>query len=415
MSRRVGPLRILWASNAPLVGSGYGVQTAQVISRLKRDGHAVAVASNHGVNGFTLGWNEIPIFSPGLDGYGQDVIPPLYEKWKAIGGGEPTLIVTLFDVWVYKDPAFDPLPIASWVPVDHSPLPPEVRTFAAKHRMIAMSQFGQRMLDEAGVKADYVPHAVETSIFHPVAENRAREALNIPDSAFVVTIAAANKGNMPPRKGWNEMLTAWGRFAQRHDDVYLYIHTDLIGHNGVPIPVLLNLRAAKNGLPLDRVRHAPQPAYRMGDITAQMLNELYAMSDVLLSTSYGEGFGVPVIEAQAAGTPVIVSDATAQPELCGAGWIVRTQPYYDLTQGADFGIPIIEDIEAKLELAYEARGDRWLRDKAVEFAQGYEAEVVYQRHWKPLIADLERWIAPDPKQFTRQVRRAQARKRKSAA
>jgi glycosyltransferase involved in cell wall biosynthesis len=401
-------LRILWASNTPLVGSGYGVQTAQVISRLKRDGHAVAVAANFGINGFTLGWNDIPVFSPGLDGYGQDVIVPLYEKWQAIGGGEPTLIVTLFDVWVYKDPAFDTLPIASWVPVDHSPVPPEVLTFAAKHRMIAMSQFGQRELAAAGVKADYVPHAVDTSVFRPV-ETRAREALNIPDSAFVVTIVAANKGNMPPRKGWNEMITAWGRFAQRHPDAYLYIHTDLIGHNGVPLPVLLGLRSQKYGLPIDRVRHAPQPAYRMGDITPAMLNELYAMSDVLLSTSYGEGFGVPVIEAQAAGLPVIVSDATAQPELCGAGWIVQTQPYYDLTQGADFGIPIIEDIEAKLELAYEARGDRSLRDKAVQFAQGYEAETVYQRDWVPLLADLERMLTPVA---TRQVRRASARKQR---
>lgn len=406
-------MRILWASNAPLVGSGYGVQTAQVVQRLARDGHAVAVAANHGVNGFTLGWNGIPVFPPGLDGYGQDVLPPLYEKWRGMGGGEPTLILTLFDVWVYKDPAFDPLPIASWVPVDHSPVPPEVLTFARKHRMIAMSQFGQRALAEAGVPSVYVPHAVETSVFHPLPANGARQALDIPADAFVVTINAANKGNMPPRKGWNEMLTAWGIFAQRHPDAYLYLHTDLIGHNGVPLPVLLNLRAAKDGLPLDRVRHVPQPAYRMGDVTPPMLNELYGMSDVLLATSYGEGFGVPVIEAQAAGVPVIVSDVTAQPELCGAGWIVRTQPYYDLTQGVDFGIPLIDGIVDALEAAYAARGDQSLRDKAVAFAQDYEAEAVYQRHWVPLIADLERWITGDPP--TRQQRRAAARKGRKAA
>ena len=417
--KEVGLLRILWASNAPWNGSGYGVQTQQVVSRLHRDGHAVAIAANHGLNGTTLGWNGIPIFPPALDGYGQDAIPPAYAKWQAVGGGEPTLVVTLFDVWVYKDPLFDGLPssalpdfppqqmpIASWVPIDHLQVPEEVLAFARKHRMIAMSQHGLRLLTEAGIKADYIPHAVETSIFRPV-ESHARTTLGIPADAFVVVINAANKGNIPPRKGWNEMLTAFARFAAKHDDAFLYLHTDLIGHNGVPLMPLLSRR----GLDAKRVRVAPQAAYRMGDITPPMLNELYAMGDVLLSTSFGEGFGVPVIEAQAAGLPVIVSDVTAQPELCGSGWTVETQLYYDLTQGADFGIPIIDDIVAKLELAYAAKGDQSLRDKAVSFAAGYDAEVVYQRDWKPLLADLERWISPT----TRQQKRALARKQKKAA
>lgn len=400
-------MRILWCSNAPWVGSGYGAQTLQVVTRLKRDGHDVAVAANFGLNGTTLGWNGIPVFPPGLDAYGQDVIPPLYEKWRGAGNGEPTLILTLFDVWVYKDPAFDPLPIASWVPVDHDPISPEVLAFAQKHRMIAMSQFGHKALGRAGVEASYVPHAVETSIYHP-APTKAREALGIPADAFVVMVNAANKGNMPPRKGWGEMLSAFARLSEKRDDAYLYLHTDLVGHNGVPILPLL----ASRGIRPERVRFVPQPAYRMGDITPGMLNELYNMADVLLSTSYGEGFGVPVIEAQAAGVPVIVSNATAQPELCGAGWTVETQPLYDVTQGTNFHIPIIDRIVDRLEDAYAAKGDQTLRDKAVAFAAEYDAETVYQRDWQPILADLETWITPQPQ--TRQQRRANSRKGKAA-
>ena len=49
----------------------------------------------------------------------------------------------------------------------------------------------------------------------------------------------------------------------------------------------------------------------------------YNAMDVLLAPSMGEGFGIPVLEANACGTPAIVSDFSAQPEVMGAGWTVE--------------------------------------------------------------------------------------------
>jgi glycosyltransferase involved in cell wall biosynthesis len=408
-------LRIVWASNAPWTPTGYGGQTNQVVSRMHRDGHAVAVAANHGINALSINFNGVPIFPPALEAYGQDGIVAAYDRWRSSGNGEPTVVITLFDVWVYRDPALvgapsnlipdrtgDPLPMVSWVPVDHLTVPPEVLAYAAGHRLIAMSKHGRDALTAAGVKADYVPHAIETSVFRPV-ETDARARLGVPPDAFVVMINAANKGNMPPRKGWGEMLEAFAILAKRHADAYLYLHTDLTGHNGVPLLPLLNLR----GIDPERVRIVNQLAYRLNEITPAGLNELYNGADVLLSTSYGEGFGIPVIEAQASGLPVIVTGATAQAELAGPGWAVEWQKLYDVTQGADYAVPIIDSIVESLEAAYQARGDADLRRRCVEFAADYDADTVYQRDWKPLLADLERWIAPVN---TRQAKRAAARK-----
>ena len=42
---------------------------------------------------------------------------------------------------------------------------------------------------------------------------------------------------------------------------------------------------------------------------------LYSMADILLSLSYGETFGMTMAEAYACGTPCIVYDNTAQPEI----------------------------------------------------------------------------------------------------
>lgn len=52
---------------------------------------------------------------------------------------------------------------------------------------------------------------------------------------------------------------------------------------------------------------------------AALLNELYRGSDVVAFVSLREGFGLPIIEAQAVGRPVIVSDLPPMSEVAGKG------------------------------------------------------------------------------------------------
>ena len=97
----------------------------------------------------------------------------------------------------------------------------------------------------------------------------------------------------------------------------------------------------------------------------------------------GEGFGVPVIEAQACGTPVIVSNATAQPELVGDGWLVEGQPFWNSTQAAWLHMPSVPSIVESLDAAYQ-RG-KGTSQKAVDFAQQFNADKVFNESWKPLV------------------------------
>lgn len=54
----------------------------------------------------------------------------------------------------------------------------------------------------------------------------------------------------------------------------------------------------------------------------QQLNALYAGAHALFFPSYAEGFGWPIIEAQASNCPVICSDLTAVPEVAGKAALV---------------------------------------------------------------------------------------------
>ncbi len=53
--------------------------------------------------------------------------------------------------------------------------------------------------------------------------------------------------------------------------------------------------------------------------------DAYNAMDVLTNVALGQGFGIPILEAQACGTPVIVGDWTSMSELCFAGWKVAKE------------------------------------------------------------------------------------------
>jgi peptidoglycan/xylan/chitin deacetylase (PgdA/CDA1 family) len=42
--------RIAWYSNSCAIPSGYGQQSAQVVHRMVKDGHEVAITANHGAS-----------------------------------------------------------------------------------------------------------------------------------------------------------------------------------------------------------------------------------------------------------------------------------------------------------------------------------------------------------------------------
>ena len=162
--------RILWASNAPFAKTGYGEQTAQVIQRLKKDNYQVAVSCNYGLEAAMSEWQGFVLYPRGLDIWSNDVTVANAVNWFAGDKTAPNLIVTLFDVWIYKGEQWDRAnKVASWVPIDHMPLPPAVQQWLMRPNVepIAMSKFGVEMLEAAGFRdVIYVPHGIE-STFKP--------------------------------------------------------------------------------------------------------------------------------------------------------------------------------------------------------------------------------------------------------
>jgi glycosyltransferase involved in cell wall biosynthesis len=254
-----------------------------------------------------------------------------------------------------------------------------------------MSKFGVEKFAQADLEALYIPHA-----FHPAYEPKdraeAREALRIPEDAFVVGTNLTNKSSgMVHRKAYGQVFEGFTYFAQSHPDAILYVHAEASGYQA---QVGWDLKALAETYGIrDRIRFADQHSFRMG-IPIEAMPWLYSAFDVLLHSTMGEGFGVPIIEAQACGTPVVVTDFTSMPELVGDGWKVGGIHWYSDRTRSFWMVPDPVQIAEALGEAYKRGGAR--SDKAVEFAQAYTADRVFEDHMLPVFENLRERIDPLP-------------------
>ena len=111
-----------------------------------------------------------------------------------------------------------------------------------------------------------------------------------------------------PHKNHPVLLEAVDRLADRVDGLTL---------------VLTGGEGRAEALVASRLRDLRARVLRLGRVSASMLSALTRRADVLAFPSRYEGFGLPLLEAMRAGTPVIAGDNSAMPEVvAGAGLLL---------------------------------------------------------------------------------------------
>jgi glycosyltransferase involved in cell wall biosynthesis len=118
-------------------------------------------------------------------------------------------------------------------------------------------------------------------------------------------------GTLEPRKNVGGLLEAYSRLFQRRSDVP---------------PLVLAGRAVPLSRPILEALGRPPLAGRathLGYVADSQREALYKGASLLVLPSFNEGFGLPVLEAMAAGVPVIASSRGALPEVLGdAGLLI---------------------------------------------------------------------------------------------
>jgi glycosyltransferase involved in cell wall biosynthesis len=351
---------------------------------MKADGHDPALIAYCGLTGNVLNINGIQVFPQALHPYGQDIC---WEHTRRFG---TNIMFSLTDAWVMEP---ERIPYGfKWIPyypVDSYPMPPLVRErLRASYKRIAMSKYGVIRSNEEGLDCYYVPHAIDTKIYYPEDKLEARERLKLPKDAYIIGTVAMNKGANPSRKSFVEMVSAFTLFKQKHKNAVYLLHTnsgDGMGNDVVHFRELCQ----QNGLEIGKDVIFTDPYFCFVGAPVDFMRDLYNSMDVFMLVSMGEGFGIPILEAQACGVPVIVGDWTAMSELCFSGHKIDVSdatPFYT-PQAAYMYLPKVEAIERKMSLEYMHPSNR---DKARKCALEYDVDLVYEKFWKPTLADIEK-------------------------
>ncbi len=376
--------------------TGYGTQTGIFTPRIRDLGHDVSLSVYYGLQGAKMNWNGMTCRPSYAANYGSDVLMP--HALEHFGGGDGTsirqaaargVIITLGDVWTFEVPLLNQMCVASWVPVDHLGVPAMTRGWFRMSGAvpIAMSRFGETVLRESGYNPLYVPHGVDTATFTPGDRAGARASAGLPADAFIVGMVANNIGKDGNRKAFAEQIAAFARLRARHSDAMMVLHTDVTSPLGMDLRTFL-----ADHLPDGSYSFTDPYMYRRG-MNPSAVASIYRSIDVLSNCSYGEGFGIPILEAQACGTPVVVTDATAMPELCGSGWTVPYEKTWHESQVGWIAKPLIGGIADAYEQAYEKARDEEMRLEAFTFAQDYDAGLITERYWRPVLARFSETLA----------------------
>lgn len=255
-------------------------------------------------------------------------------------------------------------------------------------RVLAYGRYGAGVLketldsvtEEGEVKrpVSYLPHGIETQIFRPSAPLSDADAdwlawaQTVPPTALKIGCVATNQA----RKDFGLLFTTVAHLKAQGQEIALWLHTDKLTHIWDVGELVLTCGLQK-----------AEVAVSVDEITDPQLAARYAWSDVTIAPGLGEGYGYPIVESLACGTPVVHANYAGGVELIPERrWLVeptawRLESLYALLR------PVLDPrVVADTALLAWVRAERRTR-------VAYCAGAVAHLDWRALWPRWRSWIA----------------------
>jgi glycosyltransferase involved in cell wall biosynthesis len=314
-------MHLAWIAAPPWANTGYGKVTRNFITRMKYP-EISCIATGGISSGPFVPWKdertgkEFKVYPGQTNEFSKGRIN-IHGLEAILGNIKADMFLLHTDAWAFRDlikRASQQFGSILYSPIDGGHISPEELEAqrAVTHR-VAMCKYVANEYEKAGLPHTYIPHGVDTQVYKPMDKMACREKFGLPKDEFLIGFVGTN---ISKRKGQAEMVMALKKAydAGKRFKVVCITNMDGISTGGYHF---LNL-CDYVGLPRDVLLFAKK-AYAF---TEQEMAEHFNAFDILYNASHGEGFGIPILESQACGTPVIGTDFSSMPELIdGHGWL----------------------------------------------------------------------------------------------
>lgn len=307
---------ILFLGDNPAMQGGLsriGRDVATIVSRMEE--FRVGFLGRGGVPSTRLEFMQYTY--PEFGGWGEEW---LQDVWTDFARGEEGVVFTIWDpsrlLWLGNPVG---MPNEAWLrkppfkkwgyfPIDHygpgmklSTL--EAAAVAGYDRVLAYGEFGARVIENSIRPAnpcDWMPHGINLNTFQRRDAIGVRLGHGIHPNMVVVGVVMTNQ----TRKDWGLTFEIIKKLDEElSGNLYVWCKTDSIDRHW-------DFRALVADFRLGDTVHID-----LDYLTDQEMSYMYSACDVTILPSLGEGFGYPIVESMACGTPCVAGAYAGEGEL----------------------------------------------------------------------------------------------------
>lgn len=329
-------------SDAPTAPTGLGRITREITLQIHENMADVYRVATFGFGGTTS--RALPFVQYPMTVTNNFVAPELVKVWNDFAGDEKGIILTIWNAswtwWLAHPEKLQPGPLREFLgskpfelwgyfPIDgddHDGLLPEsiAETISGFDRVLAYTEWAGKAIQKSCASVGAVPalpHGLDTSVFRPrLPRGDSRIEFmkfagggrgELRPDLFLVGVVATNS----PRKDWYLAFEACSELLLSGMEVGIWAHTDSLRKHWD-----LESLASEFGM-------KGRTIFTTHEMSDDELAIAYSSCDVTFGIGSGEGWGYPLAESLACGTPVIHGNYAGGAEFVPANFLVEPAIY----------------------------------------------------------------------------------------